>query len=88
MSISAVGGVSPSTQQPDQPQTVTPAPAVTPFSQQLDAEGTQANAASPHHHHHHGGGSQSVTSSAATAASAAGVAPTGSIASSILNLLS
>lgn len=89
MSISAVSGVSPATQQQtDEPKAVAPVPAVTPFSQQLDPGAAQAGAAHGHHHHH-GGASQSVTTSAASAASAAGVAPsTSSVASSLLNLLS
>jgi hypothetical protein len=90
MSISAVTGVSQAQQPVDQPEVATPAPSVTPFSQQLDAQGTQTEAA--HGHHHHGGASegpsQSVTSSAATAASAAGVASPSTVGSSVLNLLS
>jgi hypothetical protein len=82
MSINAVTRVSPDTQQKDQPQAVTPAPTVTPFSQQLDAANAQVGAAHGHHHHHQGGNSQSVMSPT-TAASAAGAAPSGSIASSL-----
>jgi hypothetical protein len=87
MSISAINGVTPGSSQTDQPPAVTPAPAVTPFSQQLDAEDTQTGAAQGHHHHHHGGASQSVTTSATAAASAAGTAPKGAVQSSVLNML-
>ena len=41
MSISAINGVSPASQQTDEPQVITPAPGVTPFSQQLDAQNAQ-----------------------------------------------
>lgn len=88
MSISSVTAVSQARQTADQTEATTPAPSVTPFSQQLDAQASQTEAAHGHHHHHHGGASQSVTSSAATAASAAGAAPSGTVASSVLNLLS
>jgi hypothetical protein len=86
MSISAVTGISQAHPTTDQTEATMPAPSVTPFSQQLDGQDAQTEAA--HGHHHHGGASQSVMSSAATAASAAGVAPSGSVAASVLNLLS
>jgi hypothetical protein len=86
MSISAVSGVSPAHKQSDRPQAIAPAPAVTPFGQQLDAANAQ-NAAT-HGHHQHGGASRSVASSAATAASAAGVASPSTLASAVRNLLS
>jgi hypothetical protein len=89
MSINAINGASPDSSQTDQPPAVTPAPAVTPFSQQLDAEDTQTGAAQGHHHHHHhGSASQSVTTSATAAASVAGTAPKGAVQSSVLNMLS
>ena len=83
MSISAVNGVSPTTQQPGQSQGVTATPPATSFSQELDAQSARTHG----HHHHHGGASQSATSSAATAASAAGVASPSTIGSSLLKLL-
>jgi hypothetical protein len=89
MSINAINQVSPNDQQTDPPPAKTPAPTVTPFSQQLDALDAQTGAATAHgHHHHHGAPSQSATSSAATAASAAGVASPSTVASSLLGLLS
>jgi hypothetical protein len=86
MSIGAINGVSQSTQPMDQPLAITPAAAVTPFGHQLDAQSGEATVARGHHHDH-GGASQSVTSSPASAASVAGLAPHGSTASSLLNLL-
>ncbi|MDQ2764824.1 MAG: hypothetical protein M3Y22_15515 [Pseudomonadota bacterium] len=88
MSISAINGISSVAQPKDDDQTVTPAPAVTPFSQQLDAQGAQAGAVHGHHHHPHSAGSQSVTTSVASAASAAGSTPAGSVVSSLLKMLS
>jgi hypothetical protein len=88
MSVSPVTAVSQAHQTTDQTEATTPAPSVTPFSQQLDAQDTQTEAAHGRHHHHRGAASQSVTSSAATAASAAGVTPSSAAASSVLNLLS
>jgi hypothetical protein len=87
MSISAVNGVTQATQQTADTQAITPAPAVTPFSQQMDDLSGQTGAARGHHHHH-GTGSQSVTTSLTAAASASGVATTASQGSSLLNLLS
>ena len=88
MSIRSINGVSPATPQTDEPQAITPAPAVTPFSQQLDAQTAQQGPAHAQHHHHLGEASRSVISSAATAASVAGVAPPVALAASVLNLLS
>lgn len=86
MSTSAINGVPPPYPPAIQPQAARPAPRVTPFSRQLDAQGTQAGA--PHgQHHHHAGASNSVTSPA-TAASAAGTRSSGSVASALLKLLS
>jgi len=86
MSISAVNGDSPTTQQPGQSQGVTAIPSATSFSQELDAQSAQAKSAHGHHHHH-GGASQSATSSPATAASAAGVASPSTVGASLLKLL-
>jgi hypothetical protein len=87
MSINAIGAVSQAAQQKGQSKPATPAPDVTPFSQQLETQTAQAGATHGHHHHA-GGGAKSVTSSASTAASAAGITPGGSVLSSLMHLLS
>jgi hypothetical protein len=83
MSVNAVEKISQAAQLSASPPPAKPVPAVTPFSQQLDA---QAGAA--HGHHHHGGASQSVTSSGSAAASATGISSVASIASSVLKAVS
>lgn len=89
MSISAVNGATRAYQQTEPTQSVTPAPAQTPFSQQLDIQSAQTGATHGHHHHH-APASQSVTSSSAsaTAAAAAGGTSSSTVGSSVLNLLS
>jgi hypothetical protein len=84
MSISAVSGAAQAYQKPTQPPAASPAPAATPFGQQLnDVQAPQTPTAQGHHHHHHGGGgSQSAATSAAGASPSAG-----STASALLNLL-
>ncbi len=81
MSISAVNGVSPASQQLGS-QGITSTPPATGFGQELDAQ-----TGSVHDHHHHGGPSQSVTSSLASVASAAGVTSPATIAASLQHLL-
>jgi hypothetical protein len=86
MSISAVSGVAQVNQKPGQPPAASPSPAVTPFGQQLDDVQSTQTMAAHGHHHRHGGQSQSTASAPA---SGNGAAPTaGSIASSLLSLLS
>ncbi len=87
MPINPIGGISHPVQSVKEPA-VTPAPAVTPFSQQLDAQGAQTQAAQGHHHHRHGEASQSAASATAGPVSTTGAASPGAIASSILSLLS
>jgi hypothetical protein len=87
MSISAVTSVVQAHQEAGQPPAISPAPGVTPFGQQLDdAQTNQTLASQGHRHHHHGADSQSATGTPASTTGAA--SSSGSLASSLLNLLS
>ncbi len=70
MSVHAAGAASQLSQQTGKAQATKPAPAVTPFSQQLDAQANRLGATGGHGHH--AGKSQSVTSSVKSLAAVAG----------------
>jgi hypothetical protein len=87
MSISAVNGVSQPIPQTDQPAATTPTAGLSPFSQELDAQGAKPGAAHGHHHGHHEDATQPVASAATSPASAAQATAPNAVLSAVLKLL-